>query len=161
MGERLPGKTHCRVKRHALPEKGGMQYKFCPHADCFFIPARVSGGKPVAKKDPFLHWQDVPSHKRNTFLNAVKTSAEWTTLFDDTLHELGNKDAELQEDEDVERDEIFGNDPTLPPSRGQCNEIQFSWDLGKDDAPQGSPSPAHRAALELLRSECDDQVARS
>jgi hypothetical protein len=121
----------------------------------------VSREKPVAKKDPFLHWRDVPSHKRNTFLNTVKTLAEWTTLFNDTLHELKNKDAELQEEKDVEKDEIFCDNPTLPPSRGQCNEIQFSWDLGEDDAPQGSPSPAHRAALELPRSACDDQVARS
>ncbi len=128
-----------------------MRYKFCPHADCFFIPAGVSGGKPVAKKDQFLHWRDMPNHKRNTFLNAVKTLAEWTTLFNE----------ELQEDKDVERDEVFGNNPTSPPSRGQCNEIQFSWDLGEDDALQGSPSPAHRAALELLQSECDDQVAKS
>jgi hypothetical protein len=161
MGKRLLGKTHCGVKCHALPERGGTRYKFCPHADCFFIPDGVPGGKPFAKKDLFLHWRDVQSHKRNTFLNAMKTLAEWTTLFDDTLHELENKDAKLQEDEDVERDEIFGDNPTSPPSRGQHNKIQFSWDLGEDDAPQGSPSPAHRAALELLQSACDDQVARS
>ncbi len=138
-----------------------MQYKFCPHANCFFIPAGVSGGKPIAKKDPFLLWRDVPSHKHNTFLNAVNALAEWTTLFDDILHELENKYVELQENKDVERNEIFGDDPTSPPSCGGCNEIQFSWDLGEDDAPQGSPSPAHRATLELLRSACDDQVARS
>jgi hypothetical protein len=79
---------HCGVKQHCLPDRGGMQYKFCPHADCFFIPVGVSGGKLVAKKDPFMHWCDIPSHKHNTFMKMVKSSAEWTTLFNDTLREL-------------------------------------------------------------------------
>jgi hypothetical protein len=113
-----------------------------------------------------MHWCDVPSHKRNTFMNAVKSLAEWTTLFNDTLCKLEVKDPAMQEDDDVDKDEIFNEDPLLPndpPScdhLGQCKEIQFSWDLGKDNAPWGSPSPAHRAALQLLQSTYDKHAAR-
>jgi hypothetical protein len=114
MGKRLPGKMHCGVNRHALPDRGGMRYKFCPHADCFFILAGVSRGKPMAKKDPFMHWHEVPSHKRNTFMNAVRSPAEWTTLFNDILCKLEVEDSAMQQDNDVDEDQLFDEDPSLP-----------------------------------------------
>jgi hypothetical protein len=73
----------------------------------------------------------------------------------------------MQQDDDVDKDELFGKEPLLPndPPLGdrarQPNKIQFSWNLGKDNAPRGSPSPAHRAALELLQSMYNKHAARS
>ncbi len=55
---------------------------------------------------------------------------------------------------------MLPNDPALRDRARQRNKIQFSWDLGEDDAPRGSPSPAHRAALELLQRAYHKHAAR-
>jgi hypothetical protein len=109
------------MKRHALPDWGRMHFKFYPHADCFFIPAGVSGGKPVARKDPFMHWQDVPSHKRNTFMNAVKLVAGLAALFNYTLRELEVEDLAQQDDNDVKVDDIFDEDKDVAEVRQACS----------------------------------------
>jgi hypothetical protein len=126
-----------------------MHFKICLHVDCFFIPAVVLGGKPVARKDLFMHWQDMPSHKCNTFMNTVKLLAEWTVLFNNTLWELELEDLAWQDDAGVEVDDIFNEDEDVAEVRqahsrgGWLHKIQFSWDLAEEEEPQGSPSPGH------------------
>jgi hypothetical protein len=73
MRECLLGFSHCGVKKHGATGGCSLRTKFHPQADCFYINGGSNGGKPTAKKDPFIHWQDVPVHKHNLFKNGLCT----------------------------------------------------------------------------------------
>jgi hypothetical protein len=95
MGERLPGFSHCSVKKHRATGGCSLQTKFHSQADCFYINGGSNRGKPTAKKDPFIHWQDVPAYKHNLFKNGLCTTAEWTATYDNLLSELEFEDSTL------------------------------------------------------------------
>jgi hypothetical protein len=154
MGERLPGFSHCGVKKHGATGDRSLRTKFHPQADCFYINGDSNGGKPIAKKDPFIHWQDMPAHKHNLFKNGLCTMAKWTAAFDHLLTELELEDSTLQDEEDNGGDLGQEDDMTMEEvsalgsiGRGQ---MQFSWDLEEDQPPRGSPSPAHWGAIKML-----------
>ena len=177
MREKRPGSTHCGIKKH-----GGRasRAKFQPQEDCFYILAGTTNGQPVAKKEPFLHWEDVPAHKRGLLKNNQKTTREWTAVFEDIITEKELKESELgdvlashgvqppyQEPYfRVAREDIFQDvdpeseedDPLEGGLRRVPREVEFSWDTDDEQPPRGTPSPAHRAALELLRMAHEDQV---
>ena len=49
-------------------------------------------------------------------------------------------------------------DPLEGGLRRVPGEVEFSWDTDDELQKMGTPSPAHRAALELLRMAHEDQV---
>ncbi len=98
-------------------------------------------------------------------MNAVKLFVEWTPLFNNTLRKLELEDLVQQDDNDVEIDDTFDEDKDVAKVRQARSRsdwphaIQFSWDLAEEEEPQGSPSPAHQAALEILRIACNKHSA--
>ncbi len=54
-------------------------------------------GQPVAKKEPFLPWEDMPAHKRVLLKNCHRTTREWTAIFEDILTENDLEDSELRD----------------------------------------------------------------
>ena len=176
MGGKRPGSTHCGIKKH-----GGqtLRAKFQPQEDCFYILARITNGQPVDKKEPFLHWDDVPAHKRGLLKNNRKTMREWTAVFKDIITKKELKELELGDVAShgvqspyqepcfrVAREDIFQDvdseseedDPLEGGLRQVPREVEFSWDTDDEQPTRGTPSPAHRAALELLRMAHEDQV---
>jgi hypothetical protein len=145
----------------------------------------------MAKKEPVLHWEDVPIHQRGLLKNASRTTREWTAIFEDimTENELEDSDSEVRDVNEANsyqasqealspyrdtqmmihssdlmnyngesREEEEGEDGAAWV-RGQVpREIKFAWDEDDVQPSQGTPSPAHRAAIELLRNAHEDQV---
>jgi hypothetical protein len=98
MGQRIPGSAHCGVSSHGNQGRSSRS-KFHPQADCFYIPNGVVSSRPVARRKPCLHWEDVPSFDKNTFKNGQRKTADWVTKFEERLGELELAEAVAEEEE--------------------------------------------------------------
>jgi hypothetical protein len=117
MGRRLPGTTHCGIKNHGS-RGGSLRTKFQPQADCFYIPSGVVNSRPVVKKEPCLHWADVPSYDKNLFKNGMRKMAEWIKIFEERLNELEVAASELGVEEE---EESMGQSSGASRPRYDCN----------------------------------------
>jgi hypothetical protein len=157
VANRMEGFSHCGVATHAARSTGSS--KFVAQGNAFYINGGGNQDRPTARKDPFVHVDDVPARLRGTFERGLKTSSEWTSVFVDTLDDVGNdierrsstsrsqRSQELSEDDGVvleEEDYEQGHEaPEL--------ELEFEWTGMIEEALCGEPSPSHRTALDLLK----------
>jgi hypothetical protein len=120
-----------------------------------------SSGRPVAKKDPSIHWSKIPAMHCNTFVHGTKTSKEWMDLFIGIPDKADYIVLPCQEAEetssssdddrasDQQGDSESETSPTVTRQQDQC---LFEWELNVDKSSvNGNPSPAHQAAIEVLR----------
>ena len=157
VANRMEGFSHCGVATHAA--RGTGSSKFVAQENVFYINGGGNQDRPTARKDPFIHVDDVPARLRGTFERGLKTSSEWTSVFVDTLDDVGN-DIErrsstsrsqhsqgLSEDDGVVlEEEDYEQDHEAPE-----HELEFEWTGMMEEALCGEPSPSHRAALDLLK----------
>lgn len=97
MGEKRPGSTHCGIKNHGSGRGRASKTKFQPQEDCFYILGGSTNGQPMAKKEPVLHWEDVPIHQRGLLKNASRTTREWTAIFEDIITKNELEDSEVRD----------------------------------------------------------------
>jgi hypothetical protein len=91
MAERIMGpskirKSRCGIEQHS--RKRGGSSKFAALPNTFYINAGLSSGKASTKKDPSMHWSQLPANRCNEFVHGAKTSLEWTSLFIDCLDDV-------------------------------------------------------------------------
>jgi hypothetical protein len=169
LGPNKVRKLHCSIEKHAKKRNGSS--KFSALADIFYINGGSSSGRPVAKKDPSIHWSEIPATCCNTFVHGTKTSKEWTDLFIDILGEADYTVSPHQEAEetssssndnrasDQQGDSESETSPTVTRQQDQC---LFKWELNVDKlSVNGDPNPAHWAKIEVLWEANDSLVACS
>jgi hypothetical protein len=165
----MDGFLHCGVAANAATTTGLL--KFAVQDNAFYINGGANRDHPMARKDPFIHVDDLPPELRKPFEKKKMTSAQWTSLFVNTLdnananaleddikirfstnrsllsHMLDDNGVVLEE-QDYEWLPRRDSNPHEPKPR-----VEFEWTGMMEEALIGEPSPSHRATLELLR-EC-------
>jgi hypothetical protein len=74
MAAREPNNTHCGVVSHKKETMGFS--KFNLQENCFDIQGGINTRQVVARKEHFIHTDNVPVIKCNMFVNKAKTLAQ-------------------------------------------------------------------------------------
>ncbi len=74
-----PNNTHCSIASHKKETMGFSEFQL--QQKCFYIQEGINSGQAVARKEPFIHPDNVPMIKCNMFVNEAKTLAQWTMIF--------------------------------------------------------------------------------
>ncbi len=115
LGPNKVRKLDCGIEKDAKKRNGSS--KFSALADTFYINGGSSSGQSVAKKDPLIHWSEIPALHCNTFVLNTKTSKEWMDLFIDALDKVDYIVLPRQEAEETSSSSI--QQLRLRPTRGQ------------------------------------------
>ncbi len=82
------------------------------------------------------------------------TSQEGHSSYHDSYFRIAREDLlHHKVEKDLEEDDGPGESRTQIP-----REVEFLWDTDNEQPPRGTPSSAHRAAIELLRHAHEEQV---
>jgi hypothetical protein len=162
MAERIMGpnkirKSHCGIEQHS--RKRGGSSKFAAQPNTFYINGGLSSSKASAKKDPSMHWSQLPANRCNKFFHGAKTLLEWTSLFIDCLDDVQyvasiqqtSSQASKASDDSIEEANSEEDFEAAYVAEQQERRVHSDWEANMDELSiQGSPSPSHRAAIELL-----------
>ncbi len=113
-------KSHCGIAAHSRKLDGAS--KFSPIANTFYINGGCNRERPTAKKDPSIHWSEVPQDVHYNFVHKLKTSKQWTSLF-----------IEISED-------AYAQEASVGKSAGGSDE----------DSPKGDPMKDNLDKIEKL-----------
>jgi hypothetical protein len=156
----MDGFSHCGVAAHA--SKATRSSKFNAQENAFYINGGENWDRPTARKDPVIHVNNVPPEVRDTFERKKMTTAQWTSLFVDTLNNANNSalgdDIKIRSSTShslllhmLEDGGIVLGEEDYKPNYEPEPRLEFEWTGMVEEALIGKPSPSHRATLELLR----------
>jgi hypothetical protein len=117
-----------------------------------------------------MHWSQLPADRRNKFVHGAKTSSEWTSLFIDCLDDVQyvasiqqtSSQASEASDNSIEEANSEEDFEAAYVVEQRERRVQSDWEANMDKLSiQGSPSPAHQAAIELLCEASSSLAART
>ena len=160
VANRMDGFSHCGVAAHASKATGSL--KFNAQENAFYINGGGNRDRPTARKDPVIHVDNVPPELQDTFKRKKMTSAQWMSLFVDTLNNANNSalgdNIEIRSSTShslllhmSEGNSIILGEEDYEPDYEPEPRLEFEWTGMVEEALIGKPSPSHRATLELLR----------